>query len=263
MKKYFNPDYACRKPRVRLATGFFLVCLLCVFCRPVFADSWGIYFPKDGGAPEANATSEHLRQFDAYFMGDMAEKVLYLSFDAGYEKDFTTGMLDVLKKHEAPAAFFVVGTYIRDYPQLVERMVADGHIVANHTWSHPDMSKINNLDAFANELSRVEEAFRELTGEEIPKFYRPPQGIYNETNLRHAQQLGYKTVFWSTAYKDWEIDNQPSREEAFSKLLPRTHPGAVILLHNVSRTNAEILDEYLTKCKEMGYRFESLYHLTD
>lgn len=238
-----------------------MVCVI-LCANPVLAESWGVYFPKDGGRPETNATAEHLLQFDAYFMGSEDEKVLYLTFDAGYETDFTAGMLDVLKKHEVTAAFFLVGTYIRDYPHLVTRMVEEGHIVANHTMTHPDMSKIATKEEFTKELHRVEEIYKNLTGEEIPKFYRPPRGIYSETNLQHAKELGYKTMFWSTAYKDWEQDNQPSREEAFSKLIPRTHPGAIILLHNVSKTNAEILDELLAKYKEMGYRFESLYDLT-
>ncbi|MCL1862666.1 MAG: polysaccharide deacetylase family protein [Defluviitaleaceae bacterium] len=238
-----------------------LVCII-LFSNAVFAESWGVYFPKDGGRPETNATAEHLLQFDAYFIGSEDDKVLYLTFDAGYEIDLTAGMLDVLKKHEVPAAFFLVGTYIRDYPQLVTRMIEEGHIVANHTMTHPDMSKIASKEEFAKELHGVEEIYKNLTGEDIPKFYRPPRGIYNEQNLKNAQELGYKTMFWSTAYKDWERDNQPSREEAFSKLIPRTHPGAIILLHNISKTNADILDELLTKCKDMGYRFESLYHLT-
>ena len=236
------------------------ILILSATCN-VFAESWGVYFPKDGGRPEANATAEHLAQFDAFYVGNESDKVLYLTFDAGYEKDFTAGILDTLKKHEVPATFFLVGTYIRDYPQLVKRMVEEGHIVANHTMSHPDMSKIADIESFTKELSRVEEIYKELIGEDIPKFYRPPKGIYNETNLKHAQELGYKTVFWSTAYKDWEVDNQPSKEEAFAKLIPRTHPGAIILLHNVSKTNAEIMDELLTRYKEMGYRFESLNHL--
>ena len=240
------------------------VIAIALFSQAAFAasESWGIYFPKDGSKPEANAGAEHLLQFDAYFMGDENDKVVYLTFDAGYENDFTAGMLDVLQKHNAPAAFFVVGTYIRDYPQLVQRMLTDGHIVANHTMTHPDMSKIEDKAAFEKELTRVEELFRELTGTEIPRFYRPPRGIYSETNLRHAKELGYKTIFWSTAYKDWEVNNQPSHEEAYAKLMPRTHPGAIILLHNVSKTNAEILDGLLTKYTELGYRFESLYHLT-
>ena len=243
-----------------------LICITAIILANanIFAgESWGVYFPKDGGRPEANATAEHLAKFDAYFMGNENDKVLYVTFDAGYENDFTPRILDTLKKHNVPAAFFVVGTYIRDHPQLVKRMVDEGHVVANHTMTHPDMSKIADMESFAKELSRVEEFYKELIGEDIPKFYRPPRGIYSETNLKHAKELGYKTVFWSTAYKDWEVDKQPSREEAFAKLIPRTHEGSIILLHNVSKTNAEILDELITKYKGLGYRFESLYHLTD
>ena len=144
---------------------------------------------------------------------------------------------------------------------LVRRMVAEGHIVGNHTASHPDMSKISHIQAFQKELHEVETLFQEITGKELPKFYRPPQGIYSQENLEHAQQLGYKTVFWSLAYADWDNKNQPSHEYALSKLLPRTHNGAVILLHSTSRTNAELLDSLLTQWKQQGYRFESIDRL--
>ena len=224
--------------------------------------NWGLAFPKDGSRPQGNATAEYLAEFDAYFIGAEEEKVLYLTFDAGYENNFTSCILDTLKKHEAPAAFFLVGTYLKTNPELSRRIVEEGHIIANHTMSHPDMSKIACKDAFAKELSQVEEHYKEVIGEDMPKFYRPPKGIYCESNLKLAKELGYKTIFWSVAYMDWENDNQPSKETAFSKLLPRTFPGSVILLHNTSKTNSLILDELLTRYKEMGYRFESLYHLT-
>jgi len=241
-----------------------LACFLIAICTvtTVYAtNSWGLHFKDDGERPTGNATAEYLAQFDAYFIG-ADEKVLYMTFDAGYENDFTPGILDVLKKHEVPAAFFLVGTYIKANPELSKRIVDEGHIIANHTMNHPDMSKIASKKAFAKELAKVENEYKKVIGSDMPKFYRPPSGTYCENNLKHAKELGYKTIFWSAAYKDWENNNQPSREEAFKKLLPRTHPGAIILLHNTSKTNAEILDELLTKQKEMGYRFESLYHLT-
>jgi peptidoglycan-N-acetylmuramic acid deacetylase len=133
--------------------------------------------------------------------------------------------------------------------------------VGNHTMHHPDMSKISDRSAFEKELRDLENLYKEVTGQELPKFYRPPQGIYSEENLKMAQELGYKTVFWSLAYVDWNNDSQPTREQAFSKLIPRIHNGAVVLLHSTSRTNAEILDELLTQWKELGYRFASITEL--
>ena len=137
-------------------------------------------------------------------------------------------------------------------------MVAEGHIVGNHTMHHPDMSKISEQSAFEKELKDLEELYRQLTGEEMKKYYRPPQGTYSEENLKMAQALGYKTVFWSLAYVDWNQNDQPTAEQAFGKLLPRIHNGAVVLLHSTSETNAQILDELLTKWKSMGYSFGTL-----
>jgi peptidoglycan-N-acetylmuramic acid deacetylase len=241
--------------------GTIIFCMMLCFRTPVFAgDGWGLNFSAEGEQPRGNKSVSYLAQFGAYYVGAEEEKVIYLTFDAGYENGLTAGILDVLKKHEAPAAFFLVGTYIRDQGELIRRMVAEGHIIANHSMTHPDMTNISK-EAFAKELEKVETIYRETTGQDIPRFYRPPRGIYNEANLKTARELGYTTVFWSLAYRDWENDNQPTREEAFAKLIPRIHPGAVILLHNTSKTNALILDELLTKYKGMGYRFESLEHL--
>jgi len=133
--------------------------------------------------------------------------------------------------------------------------------VGNHTMHHPDMSKIADKDAFSKELLELESLYKEITGKEMPKYYRPPQGIYSEENLKMAQELGYKTVFWSLAYVDWNNDSQPTKEQAFSKLLPRVHNGAVVLLHSTSRTNAEILDELLYKWEDMGYTFAPIEEL--
>ena len=184
--------------------------------------------------------------------------MIYLTFDAGYENGCTEKILDVLKKHEVKAAFFLVGNYIEKNADLVRRMVAEGHIVGNHTMHHPDMSKLEAKEDFAKELTDLEALYRSITGQEMPKYYRPPQGIYSKDNLRYAKELGYKTVFWSLAYVDWNNDKQPSADTAFSKLIPRIHDGAVVLLHSTSQTNAEIMDELLTRWKEMGYRFESI-----
>lgn len=220
--------------------------------------SWGLSFQNEGSAPIGPANAQTLASYDAAYLGDTAEKVIYLTFDAGYENGCTAKILDVLKTHQVPAAFFLVGNYMEKNADLVRRMVEEGHIVGNHTMHHHDMSKLSDKGAFAKELTDLEACFKEITGKELPRYYRPPQGIYSEENLRHAQELGYKTVFWSLAYVDWVSSSQPTKEEAFSKLIPRIHNGAVVLLHSTSATNADILDELLTKWEGMGYRFESI-----
>ena len=228
---------------------------------PASADNWGLSFPTEGETPVGNATAEELAQYDAYYVGDTSQKVLYLTFDCGYENGCTERILDALKKHNAPAAFFVVGHMIESAPDLIRRMVSEGHIVGNHTYHHPDMSAISDQAAFQQELESLEALYRETVGEELPRYYRPPQGKYSEENLRQAQALGYQTVLWSLAYVDWYTDDQPAAEEAYAKLLPRIHNGAIVLLHSTSETNAEILDDLLTKWEEMGYTFASLDEL--
>lgn len=223
---------------------------------------WGLSFQEEGKRPAGNASIDDLKQYNAYYASDTDQKIIYLTFDAGYENGNTPAILDALKKHQAPAVFFVVGNFIKDNPDLIRRILAEGHIIGNHTMTHPDLPQISSMDAFQKELQDVEELYTSLTGEAMTKFYRPPRGIYNTENLSMAKELGYSTFFWSLAYVDWIQDQQPSREEAFQKLLTRIHPGAIVLLHNTSSTNAEILDELLTKWEEMGYEFHSLKELT-
>ncbi len=223
--------------------------------------SWGLSFRQEGTPPIGNAGVDQLKKYDAVYLGDTQQKVLYLTFDAGYENGCTEKILDTLKKHDVKAAFFLVGGYIQRNADLVRRMAEEGHTVGNHTMHHYDMSKIADKDTFSKELEETAKLYEQVVGAPMPKFYRPPQGIYSEENLVHAKELGYKTVFWSLAYVDWKNDSQPTREAAFGKLLPRTHPGAVVLLHSTSQTNAEILDELLTKWKEMGYSFGQISDL--
>ena len=223
--------------------------------------SWGLSFRTEGQPPVGPANSAVLSRYDAVYLGNTSEKVLYLTFDAGYENGCTAQILDILQKHQVPAAFFLVGNYMEQNADLVRRMVSEGHTVGNHTMHHPDMSKIADKAAFQKELEDLEKLYFDITGQQMPKFYRPPQGLYSEENLQMAKELGYKTVFWSLAYVDWNNDSQPTADYAFSKLLPRTHPGAVVLLHSTSKTNTQILDELLTQWKDMGYRFGTLEEL--
>lgn len=226
--------------------------------------SWGLGFGADGSEtqPSGSLSKEELAAYDAWYLGDDTEKVLYLTFDCGYENGNTEKILDALKKHNVKATFFVVGHFLESAPELVKRMNEEGHMVGNHTWHHPDMATIAEEAKFKEELDLVAEKYQEITGKELDRYYRPPQGKYHLGNLEMAKKAGYKTIFWSLAYVDWNVDAQPSKEEAFGKLTGRVHPGAVVLLHNTSKTNGEILDELLTKWEEMGYHFDTLEDLT-
>ena len=221
------------------------------------AGNWGLSFREDGKPPVADVSAKELEKWNAWYIKDTEDKVLYLTFDAGYENGNTPAILDALKKHNAPACFFIVGHYLKSSPDLVRRMVDEGHLVGNHSFNHPDMSSLGR-DKFAQELTDLESLYLETFGKEMPKLYRPPQGKFSEGSLKLAKELGYQTFFWSLAYVDWDVDKQPSREDALDKLTRRVHPGAVVLLHVTSKTNGEIMDEILTKWEEMGYSFKSL-----
>ena len=225
--------------------------------------NWGLSFQQEGSAPVGNATPEYLAGYNAFYLapGDSSEKKIYLTFDAGYENGVTEKLLDVLKEEEVPAAFFVVGNFIEENPQIIRRMEAEGHVVGNHTMHHPDMSAIAAEDDFKKELTELEDAYRKATGKEMKKFYRPPQGKYSQTNLAQANKLGYTTVFWSLAYVDWLQDQQPSREAALNLLNKRIHPQAIVLLHSTSKTNGEILQELIQGWKAQGYTFCSIEDL--
>ncbi len=220
--------------------------------------NWGLGFGENGQPPTGNESVEELAKHHAYFLGD--EKKIYLTFDCGYENGNMDNILNALKKHQVTATFFVVGNFINDNPELVKRMADEGHNIGNHSFTHPDMSVMNEED-FKKQLSDLENKYKEVTGNEVVKLYRPPQGKYSLHSLDMANALGYKTIFWSLAYVDWYEDKQPTKEEAFDKLLTRIHPGAIVLLHSTSKTNGEILDELLTKWEEMGYEFGDLKEL--
>ena len=222
------------------------------------SENWGLGFGAEGTKPAGNVSAEELKQYNAWYVASSEEKVIYLTFDAGFENGNTPAILDALKKHSVPAAFFLVGNYLETSPELVKRMVEEGHTVGNHTYHHPDMGSISDQAAFQKELEDLEALYEQVTGQEMTKFYRPPQGKYSESNLKMANAMGYQTFFWSLAYVDWYENDQPTKEEAFEKLLGRIHPGAIVLLHSTSATNAQILDELLTKWEEMGYRFGRL-----
>ena len=227
------------------------------------AQNWGLSFPEPGKAPNGNASFDELKQYNAYYAQKTEEKVIYLTFDCGYENGNTPAILKALEKHHAPATFFVVGNFLQDNPDLIKQMLKKGHTIGNHTFHHPDMSQIATIETFSKELRDVETLYKKTTGKSMTRFYRPPQGKYSTENLQMAKDMGYHTFFWSLAYVDWLADAQPTKEDAFNKLLGRIHPGAIVLLHNTSKTNGEILDELLENWEELGYRFSSLNNLIE
>lgn len=253
--------------------GFILLlCLICVGCLGISATenavyNWYCVRKKNHEQPVADKNMQFIENYDGYYIdhshgNESEEKVLYLTFDAGYENGNIAKILDILSEERVTGAFFILGNLINRDPQLVLRMAQDGHTVCNHTNHHPDMTKKKTLEDFQKELVGLEELYTQATGRELSKYYRPPEGRFNQTSLQYAQQLGYKTVFWSLAYADWDNLKQPSCEEAKNKLLSNVHNGAVILLHPTSSTNAAILKEVIQALKSQGYRFGTLDELT-
>jgi peptidoglycan-N-acetylmuramic acid deacetylase len=227
-------------------------------------DEKGWYYqPKTDGTPsgEPQEILNLIKKYEAYYLGDVNSKVLYLTFDEGYENGYTPKILDILKKHNVKAAFFVVKPYITSNKDLVKRMVDEGHLVCNHSVNHPSMASIKDQNKFNEEFTGVEKSFEELTGKTMPKFFRPPMGKYSELSLYNTAALGYKSIFWSFAYDDWDPQKQPSHDYAKKLIMQRTHNGGIILLHAVSKTNTEILDEVLTEWKSKGFEFKTLNDL--
>lgn len=224
--------------------------------------NWYYVAREKNKLPECPKESQNfLKDCNGYYVSNTSKKVLYLTFDEGYENGNTVAILDTLKKLKIPAAFFVVKPYIDENPELIIRMKKEHHLVCNHSWHHPSMAQITDDAEFKSELTEVEKAYKKLTKKDMPKFFRPPMGKYSKNSLIRTKDLGYKTIFWSFAYKDWLIDDQPSEEYAVEKILDGAHPGAIMLLHAVSDTNTKVLEEVLSKLQEQGYEFKSLNNL--
>ncbi|KOR24091.1 delta-lactam-biosynthetic de-N-acetylase [Clostridium sporogenes] len=204
-----------------------------------------------------------LNKYSGYFLGDTSKKHLYLTFDEGYENGYTDKILDVLKANNIKAAFFVTAPYVKQNKDLIKRMVDEGHLVCNHSDHHPSMASaaLKGKESFEKEFTVVEDLYKDITNKDMPKFFRPPMGKYSELSLKYTEDLGYKSIFWSFAYLDWDRNKQPSPEQGKEKILNGVHNGSIILLHAVSKTNAEILDPVLKELKNDGYEFKTLEDL--
>lgn len=237
---------------------FLLLPLHSVFGYSTKEYHWS-FKPAKNGQPATTEPHfiELLDRYGGFYIGDTTKKELYLTFDNGYENGYTEKVLDVLKEKNVPAAFFVTGHYLKTAPELVKRMVNEGHIVGNHTWSHPNLAQVSE-EKLKEELEKVKQTFAEITGNKDMKYLRPPRGIFSEKSLALSEKEGYVNVFWSLAYKDWEIDKQKGADYAYNEIMKRIHPGAVLLLHSVSRDNAEALGRVIDECRKRGYTFKSL-----
>ena len=228
---------------------------------------WYCKHVKDHAQPLLDQSLSFVEEHEAYYIdrrhtdANAEEKVIYLTFDAGFENGNVAKILDVLKEENVPAAFFILQNLIIKNADLVKRMVEEGHTVCNHTARHKDMSQYQN-DAFLAELQSLEALFRERIGGELAKYYRPPEGVFSQENLICAAANGYKTIFWSFAYPDWDNQKQMSLEKAKQIILENLHNGEVMLLHPTSNTNAQILADIIREARAQGYRFGTLDELT-
>jgi len=245
------------------------ICLTALLCFlfgtiPVSAQGmdpyhFGFKKSKDGSLPSIaeEGFMDILQKHESIFLGNTEQKELYLTFDNGYENGYTARILDVLKEKKVPAAFFVTGHFVRDQSELVKRMVSEGHLIGNHSWSHPDMTQLSATQ-IKDELMRVKQEVMSLTGQQSMRFVRPPRGIFNNRVLGACRDSGYTNVFWSIAYKDWEIKQQKGSRYAYDQVMAQIHPGAVILLHSVSSDNAGALGKIIDDVRQRGYEFKSL-----
>ena len=227
--------------------------------------SWYCVHRKDHLQPTADSSISFIEKYDGYYIDknhgdDCEDKVIYLTFDAGYENGNVEKIVNVLNEEEVKGAFFVLGHLIEDNPELIEKMFSSGHLVCNHTFSHKAMVGRSESE-FKEELRLLETSCLAKTGHELAKYYRPPEGKFDESSLMYAQSMGYKTVFWSFAYADWDNNSQMPAERAKKKILENVHNGEIMLLHPTSATNAEILSEIIRELKNQGYRFGTLDEL--
>ena len=261
---------------MRKKTTFSLLILICIailMSSYISASqnttyNWYCKRNKEHKQPTVDPNMQWIENYNGYYVdkahGDSSEeKVIYLTFDAGYENGNVEKILDVMKQESVRGAFFILGHLITSHPELVKRMAEEGHTVCNHTNRHKDMTQIGEFEAFREELEALENLYRETVGYQLAPYYRPPEGKFDQRSMEYANRLGYKTIFWSLAYADWDNNKQPEAKAAKAKLLENIHNGAVILLHPTSATNAQILGDLIRELKEQGYRFGTLDELTE
>lgn len=218
---------------------------------------WGIKRNDNHEQPDIGTENKRIIEtYEGICLGSNEQKYIYLTFDNGYEAGYTEKILEVLKQNNVPATFFLTAHYINSEPDLVKRMIEEGHIIGNHTVNHKSMPELDN-DTIKKEVMDLHTAVYEKFGYEM-KYIRPPMGEYSERTIAYTNTLGYKTVMWSFAYDDWDEAKQGREEYGKKKILDNLHNGEVMLLHGTSKDNSNILDECIKEIKKQGYEFKSL-----
>ncbi|MDX8046903.1 delta-lactam-biosynthetic de-N-acetylase [Gracilibacillus sp. S3-1-1] len=218
---------------------------------------WGYKKGSSGEPPDVGVYQEILAKHHGFYMDPSGEKNVYLTFDNGYEAGYTEQILDVLQEKEAPATFFLTGHYVEDQPELVRRMVADGHIIGNHSDGHRDFTKISK-EEFTKDVTDLTKKILNVADDAVVQYIRPPKGTFNEESLSWANELGYTHMFWSIAFVDWNEGSEKGWKHAYEQVMNQIHPGAIILMHTVSQDNADALAYLIDDLKEQGYQFKSL-----
>lgn len=221
------------------------------------AYGWGFSRNSRNEIPNIGIYEKEIENTNSYYVDKSGSKNIYLTFDAGYDNGILPQILDVLKDKNVKSTFFVTGDFITREKELLLRIDKEGHIVANHTWNHKNITKIST-DELKREISRVEEAYYSLTGKNMVKFFRPPEGEFDTASLMKVKELGYKTFFWSIAYRDWDTKNQSGNMYGYNKIMDNLHDGAIILLHTVSKDNLECLPSVIDDIRELGYTIKNL-----
>lgn len=244
-----------------LSSALVLAFILTPFLSASASEACHWYIKRNGrDTPGFPKEAVDVAKNGGYYIGNTSEKRLYLTFDAGYENGNIERILDTLKEEKVPSAFFLLDNIILKNTDLVIRMADEGHLVCNHTRNHKDLSHSGKSEILEN-ISSLEEIYREKTGKEMSKYFRFPEGKYSVEAIKHVNELGYKTIFWSFGYDDWDNCRQPDSEKAMRKILDNTHNGAIILLHPTSKINADIMPSLIHEWRKMGYTFGTLDEL--
>lgn len=230
--------------------------IMCTLFIPLLA-SFGFGYTNNNGNVSIGEYEQILTKHNSIYLGDN-DKV-YLTFDTGYELGNTSKILDTLKENDVKATFFVTGHFMKTNPELIKRMHDEGHLVGNHTWGHPKITTISK-EKLENEINKINEEYKKITNCEMKKYFRPPCGDFDDKSLGYLDELGYKTIFWSLAYKDWNPKEIKGKEFAYNSVVDKLHNGAIILLHTVSTDNTNALSDIINGIKNKGYK---IGHIAD